>query len=427
MSFIDLGEITDAPPPEPSRRPLDLSWVRRVLPCLLVAAVTVAACVAAAGPDPGAPRQILGAVSGYPRTAAPALDGDALYAATATHLTRYDLGHGRLVYRTPVVLDSPPTALRVVAGTVFATVQSSSKVPAVTVAFDAATGARQWDHDGIVRHVLADGRALFDSGAAVEMATGRELWRTPGEYVLGPDGSPVLPLRTVRIKIDLSYVEKEFRTVSLVLAAPETGEDLVTRTVLTRRSVTDNLTEPWQLLQYPGVVLLEDPWGLTGRDPVTLAEVWRSTTRVRLFGGVRCGRLVCLSGSGPATPGPVTALDPTTGEARWQITVSGAVMTDGSFRRPGENALVLDPATGRTVEQLAGWRVLDADRRFTDRIPLARDVGGTHLLGLLDGPAHRVRLLLPVDGTVAGCDGNDRYLACVDMGGDLRAWSYGVH
>ncbi|MEV6523524.1 PQQ-binding-like beta-propeller repeat protein [Longispora sp. NPDC051575] len=438
MNVIDLGEITEEPAPEPPRRPLDLGWVRRVPAGLLMAAVIGVGCVAAAGPDPGAPRQILTAVDGYAAESPPALDGDTLYAATATQLTRYDLRHGgRVVYRVPVSHALAPSALRVVDGMLLATVRASSGPgsDATTVAYDPGTGTQRWDHPGIVSHVLPDGRVLFDTGAAVDLATGRELWRDSGPFVLGPDGAPVLPLRTIQV-VPRSESTGTSTVVSehLRLWEPESGRELATRVLYSysvRRESGDTggfeVFDTLPVFVVPGGVLLDEKTALVGIDPATLKERWRSPTPLRLFAPSLCGRLVCLDSPTGMSYAPVTAVDPETGTARWQNTFSGAVTTDGSYRRLGSNALVLAP-DGTVLEKLTGWRVLDADRRFPDRIPLVRDAdAGGYWLGVLDGPTGRVRLVLPLPTSPASCAGNDRHLACVDTGGRLGAWSYGVH
>ncbi|MGY0232678.1 outer membrane protein assembly factor BamB family protein [Longispora urticae] len=445
MTVIDLGEITDESAPEPPRRPVDLGWVRHVLPFAVVVALASGVCAAAAGPDRGSARQIFVSSEVYGKSpdqpaGAPALAGDALFTAGTDHLTRHDLRHdGRVVYRVPTGMPQPAATLRVAGGMVFASFRAVTKLPesffhtveTTTVAFDAGTGARRWTHPDTVAHVLADGRVLFDSGAAVDAATGRELWTFQGHYVLDPDGEPALPLRLVGLAVhsEVGAAESVLR-VFLRLRDPETAEVLTSREIYTRRSLGGvGYGDDWDVLVVPGAILVHDRFsGLSRHDPVTLAELWKSRTSPGLSEGEACGRLACVIGQRAASTSQVTAIDPATGDLRWQITVSGAVMADGSFRRLGANTMVLDPDTGRVRTQLTGWRVLGADRRYPDRIPLVRDSdSGGYWLGLLDGPTGRVRLVLPVPTSPASCAGNDRYLACVDAGGRLGAWSYGVH
>jgi hypothetical protein len=161
-------------------------------------------------------------------------------------------------------------------------------------------------------------------------------------------------------------------------------------------------------------------------DPVTLRPVWHRTVGTAYE--VRpCGPLACLTG-----PDGVRGIDPVTGEQRWFQAGWRTVEWRGDRMvayadSDDDTGLVglIDPATGRVLVDLDGWRMVGGDGG--DHVLVTRVVeAGARTMVAIAGPgaAPGPRPLADLPPGTGDCQAVPNRLVCRSTSGELQVWAY---
>ncbi|MEO3815480.1 PQQ-binding-like beta-propeller repeat protein [Plantactinospora sp. B24E8] len=450
VAVIDLGTDRYDPAVDAVARP-PLSAAHRLR--IAVLALVGALVLATGGAAPPAPSPLR---DGYalPLTSDGQflLTSDRLYVANQpadgeAAVTAYDLT-GRPVWSVPQPADGEHVGLSAAPGLLLFMSNNPGQGLVRTTALDAATGRPLWSFPDWLTPLSDTGAALvtedvFPPDSRVE----------PGDQVppgamlqVGPDGSAYLATSrevTARV-IDLATGTALWRTSQVTAAAalpagggrgpvvlvglPDGGVELRDLRTGSVRWSLDRSGAPVRYAAQVGDVLLlvwDGPdAGAAGYSADLGRRLWEQTTPEldRRHFGV-CAPMICLSDPGTG----VEVRDPATGAVAWraarvghlQPSASGLVVYDERPRR------VVDPATGRTVVELTGWR--EAEGFPPESAPLLlRRPTDTHQtwLGLLAREATAVRTLDVVPYVLSSCQLVPGVLACHADNRELRLWRY---
>ncbi|MGN9913767.1 outer membrane protein assembly factor BamB family protein [Phytohabitans sp. LJ34] len=431
---IDLG--LDREPPAArlrdwGRRPG--SW--RPVALALVAALLLA--VTGSGPAP-APNLTPVTSFGLDRRTDFVVFGDRLYVSVASDrigapteqrwlLSAYELPSGRPLWTAPYqssveqfVDVQSADGLVLVTGLV-----AGEGISTPTTAVDATSGRVLWTlptrvavaddgHTGVVGGFLRPGEAAAPTVRAVDLATGRDLWRVT--YPAPTLVRPVPGGRAVTVTNGDGGGRAEVRDIrtgavraSRAVLPPGTGPTL-------SMTVGDSL-----LLGYQDA---EGARGVAAFATDTLEPRWQ---RVITEDGVRrfssCGSLVC-------TPGAVgvEAIDPATGVLVWHTTEADAVFDVGGVlvadAQPAGLAAV-DPATGRTLFDLGGMETVLNPGTEHGLVSVHRTVGEDRSwLSLARPHTAEPRALGVVPHRVWDCVAGERSVVCRVPDDKLSIWTY---
>ncbi|GAA3905527.1 outer membrane protein assembly factor BamB family protein [Actinoplanes auranticolor] len=449
MAVIELGLVNadgDEPSFEPARRPLG----RRDLRWLLAAIVTAASLLTVTGsarPDPQGLAQ-LWSIPYELGNGAYVLTADSVYVLTQPgqdRLSAYDLRTGELRWSHP----GPDDSSRLSGIRAGALLLPAGRTTVMYEDPNGSTVSREFHRDT----------------AAVDTATGRQLWRQPGELIhavgdralltqWNKAGDKVTTFRTVRLRDGRTIWSRpagDIETWTTETGPGTTAERLVTVTTKGRAEVLDladgsvvaTATFPWRRPSAPDgdflmvtldgrQLYLERNEGgqstVTAYDTETLREQWR--TEQAAPGGVYgCGPVVCINGS-DATTGH----DPATGEVRWQITGSaiGFPLQDGLMLvgddETGARHRLIDTRTGRQLadlgtatpvwdHQLAGTQYVVAGAQGSNDVTLISRVDRRTGEVLLRGTVSAVLDFgCQSSGDVIVCESMDNRLIVTDVG-----------
>ncbi|GAB3517474.1 hypothetical protein GCM10027575_40480 [Phytohabitans suffuscus] len=432
---IDLG--LDREPPAARLR----DWGRRPgrgrpLVFALVAALLLA--VGGSGPAP-APSLTLTASLALDRRTDFVVIGDQLYVSAAGVdmvgpatdsrwlLSAYDLPTGRPLWTAPYASSveqfvdvQQADGLVLVTGLV-----GGDGISTPTTAIETATGRALWTlptrvavaddgRTGVIGGLLRPGEPAGPTVRAVDLATGRDLWKAtypapttvrsvPGGRavtVTNGDGGGRAEVRDARTGVVL---------VSRSVLPPGTGATLSV-------SVGDSL-----LLGYQDA---EGARGVAAYATETLELRWRrviSEDDARRFSP--CGRLVCT----PSAFG-VEAIDPTTGALVWHTDDADAVFDVGGVlvadAQPAGLAAV-DPATGRTLFDLGGLETVLTPRNEHGLVSVGRTIGDDRSWLSIARPFTAApRPLGVVPYRVWDCVVGEQSLVCRVPDDKLNIWTY---
>jgi len=422
--IIDLGLARGEP--DEYARPVR-STVPNWFAPMMIAVVVLLMSGASAAPPPPALSPVLSLQVGPADPYTLTDDGD-LLAQTFGTLSSYDLADGRLQWQAGTA--SPTYRLRTSSGLVLLRPWSGTRGDPGTTALSLTTGAAQWRRSGTVvsiagsttllavsgvRSMAGSGRRVQGPVDAIDPATGATRWqvRVPSTAVLlgvpGPTGPRMLLVH-------------DDRTAAL--------HDLATGARLTSAALPPADYGPDNPTVAGGLLLLRHPTP-TGRmvsayDPVTLAPRWTRPAGFA-FGVAPCGRLACLTG-----PDGVRAIDPTSGVQRWFNAGWRTVEQHGdmllAFGTPaGESDPdgVIDPATGRVLTDLRGWRLVSGSGGG-DHLLVTRIVeSGARTIVAVAGPGGaQPELLADLPSGTGDCQAVPGRLACRSSSGDLVVWAY---
>jgi hypothetical protein len=345
----------------------------------------------------------------------------------------------------------------------------------VLVSYDLTTGARQWRVDQripVYRLRAGDGLLLlrpWGAGStepgttAVSLTTGDQLWHNT-RSVVGFEGTGlVFSVEGVRSQSSGTgrRVERtvealdpvagstswrvEVPSTAVLLAVPgpagEAARMLMVRDDLTAqvydgrtgallagRTVPAANYDPENPLVVGGVILLRHPGPsgieVSAFDPATLRSLWTGPA-----GTARevqpCGRLACLIGLDG-----VRAIDPATGEQRWHRPGWRSIETIGKrliayADGPDSPTALVDPATGRVLVDLTGWRPLGGAMAGGE-VLVTRDIGADRrtMVAVAAPRLSRPRVLAELPAGTGECQSAPERLICRSMYGELVVWAY---
>ncbi|WIM95294.1 PQQ-binding-like beta-propeller repeat protein [Actinoplanes oblitus] len=424
-TVIDLG--LDRGVPESYERPRRSTVPAWFAPVALVILLLAGSAASAAPPRPPFTELLrvpMGPADPY------LITGGGLLVQSYGLLTAYDLGSGAARWRAGESI--PVFRLRTSGGLVLMRPWSTGPVEPGTTAFSLATGAREWRNgrsvitfagsDALlavngVRSLSGTGRRVQGMVDVLDPVTGMARWqvRVPSTAVVtGVPGPADTGARMLLIRDD--------RTAALYDLA--TGQPLATRVLPAATYAPDNpvVAGDVLILRHPGT----DGMEVSAFDPVTLRPLWTEPADGTLEVHA-CGPLACFLGAEG-----VRAVDPATGDDRWTHRgwqgVEGrgeALLTYPDGTDTSKPAALVDPATGRTLADVTGWRPL-AGLTGAGRLLVAREVhgGARTMVAVADPDVGRLRPIGELPTGVTGCEAAPSRLVCRSVSGDLVVWAY---
>ncbi|WP_433791948.1 PQQ-binding-like beta-propeller repeat protein [Actinoplanes sp. CA-252034] len=442
MSVIDLGDVSrlpDEPEDHPDgRRAFERFRVRRPAKAV-IAVLAVLALGGSALPGP----PVLHEVWSAPLSEAESMtvDGDALYVnrtrGTGTEITAYELGTGVVRWRRPV--DTGPAWLSVTPhGDVLLLPGDEQSIDVTSddgatvsysysgslTALDRATGAPLWKRPG-APHWQDTGDTLL---MYERTPTGTMTWL---RLIRTGDGSVVWERRAPE-KSDIVMVQLDGDTPARVVTATPQG-DLTVLRYADGAPVTSG-SVPWQPTSYTTgagsslttvggrLVVIDTGLGTSGdRSRVTvyrtdeLVPLWSRDTKG--WANVQdCGPLACVN----TLPGSFEAVDPETGEKRWEMpggqfigSVPGGerVLIAGTDDKPQQS--LVDAATGRVIGPGGNGSLLSLDEEEGTAMLLRALDQATGAVSRLDTTTGRSTLLGRIAaGDQLFCSAQGRWIAC---------------
>ncbi|GAA4728495.1 PQQ-binding-like beta-propeller repeat protein [Phytohabitans rumicis] len=428
---IDLGYEREAP----ATRLRD--WWR---PSRVLRPLTYAVCaglllaVAASAPAPG---PVLVPTASYalePRTDFVVL-GDRLYVSAATTestgqpaehrwlLSAYELPSGRPLWTAPYESSVEQVVdLQAADGLVLITgLVAGEGISTPTTAMDAETGRVLWSLP--VRVVVADGRTGLVGGwsprlpapagstvRAVDLRTGQELWEAayPVSATIRPVGDGRAMVLTGDGRVELRDAHSGALRASRVVPPPGAGPSF---------AVTAGDTVVLGYQDTSGSV------GIAAYDRNTLEPRW--TRAVAEEEGRRisaCGRWICTG-----TSGGIEAIDPATGALGWAVAGADAVFEAGGVlvaSAPGAGLAAVEPDSGRTLFDLAGWETSVAVSEGTGLVAVARGRGEQTWLSIAAPHTEAPRMLGVLPYRVWDCVPGTESVVCRAPTDQLRIWTY---
>ena len=425
--IIDLG--LDRGEPETYRSPTRSTTSNWFGP-LLVALLVLVTSVSSAAPPPPALARLLTVPIGSNDLYA-VTDSGQLVAQSLGTLSSYDLATGRLRWRSGSV--APTFRLRSNSGVVLLRPWAMGPDGPSTIAVSEATGRPRWRHQGSVvtingspvllavngvRSLSGSARRVEGPVRAVDPVTGAIRWtvNVPSSAVLmGVPGPPGMPTRMLLVHDD--------RTVAV--------HDLGTGRLLASASIPPADYEPDNPTVSGGLIVLryELPWGgaeISAYDPVTLRLRWNRPA-AGADTAQPCVRLTCLVGRFG-----VRAVDPATGSPLWYragwrgVEERGQLLLAYGAGDVGTEPIGLaDPATGRVLVDLHGWRALDG-LAGGGRILVTRpiDAGTRTIVAVADPGDAQPRPLADLPPGTGVCQAAPDRLICRSASGELNVWAY---
>ncbi|GAB1642363.1 PQQ-binding-like beta-propeller repeat protein [Krasilnikovia sp. MM14-A1259] len=399
----------------------------------LVAALLVLWCATASAAPPAPTLSPLLTLSVGPADSYAVTDSGQLLAQSLGTLSLYDLSTGRLRWSTEPA--APTYRLRIASGLVLLRPWSAGLTglgDPGTTAVSLATGDARWRRTGNVVTLAGSGSLLAVAGVrsltgpgrrvegpidAVDVVTGATRWRirVPSTAVLqGIPAAAGNPPRLLLVHDDRTAAVHDLTTGARLATADlppaDYGPDNPT--------VTGGLV----LLRHPTAAGVE----LSAYDPVTLTRRW-SRPAGDVYEIRDCGPLACLMG-----PDGVRAIDPADGTARWYqpdwriVEQRGDAMLaysapDGTIDTVG----LVDPATGRVLVDLHGWRPLAGAGGRDDLLVTHAEQAGARTMVAVAAPGDaRPRLLAALPAGTGDCQSAPDRLVCRSTAGELVVWAY---
>ncbi|MEN3611032.1 PQQ-binding-like beta-propeller repeat protein [Plantactinospora sp. ZYX-F-223] len=461
---IDLGTERYEPPAEVARAPREVTVRRWRIAAAAVAGILVLS-TGGAGLPPAPPlRQVHAAPIGPADTYTLA---DGLLVTTSViheadpstrRIVCHDLTDGRRLWSADFRVDQEGLGLRLSDGVLLVFERPAEGAPARTTALDPRTGERRWSVP--YRSLLLPGGPIalvFDTIFRPESRIQPGQAGSTGEIYGGSDGHtysepPIgtivrgLDLGTGRLRWELPRIDNarlveafDGRPTMLLTSSPDGHVDV--RDVLSGRVAhrLDWAGGELVLAQRVGETVV----ALAQSGPALVVTAYSADLRQRRWSRSlsgpnqfveRCGPLLCHSANLHTI-----ALDPTTGEARWEHPGPLRLLSFGPWliEMAAAPALrrVLDARTGRTATELGGWRLTE-DVVWSGAVPLGTDppplvlqpdlVRQQTWFGVLDPAGPSVRRLGILPYSVEGCMVAQRFMACRSGGAQLRVWRYEV-
>ena len=421
---IDLG--LDRGEPEtyesPSRSTLPV-WLAPVVVGLLV----LISSVGSAAPPPPALSPLLSLHVG-PADSFALTDHQELLAQTLGTVTAYDLTTGE--QRWVADQERPTYRLRTAAGLVLMRPWTYGPGQPSTTALSLATGVPQWRHEGTVTSLPGSDTLLAVSTVrsggtnrriqgpveALDPRTGAARWRidVPTTAVLlGVPGPNDAGVRLMLLHDD--------RTAAV--------HDLATGRLITETRLPPANYGPENPAVSGGLVLLRHlgRYGaeVTAYDPATLRTVWNRPAG-RAYEVRACGRVACLVG-----PDGVRGIDPADGSVRWlnprwrSIETRGAMLLAyGTSAGAANPAGIVDPATGRVLLDLGGWRPVGGTGGDHQLVTRVVDAGARTMVAVAGPGMTGPQPLADLPPGTGDCQAAPNRLVCRSTSGDLTVWAY---
>jgi outer membrane protein assembly factor BamB len=418
---LDRGEPETYATPARSTVP---SWFGSLVIVLLV----LVSSVASAAPPPPALSPLLSLRVG-PADSYALTDRQELLAQTLGTISAYDLSDGTLRWQTGQ--ERPTYRLRTANGLVLMRPWTYGPGQPSTTALSLATGATQWKHDGTVMTIAGSSALLAVSPVRSSSGSNR---RVQG------------PVESIDPRTGNARWRVEVPSTAVLFGIPGPGDSLPRMMLLhdNRTAAIHDLatgetlaSADWQPANYGpenptvsgGYILLRHlaRWGpaVSAYDPVTLQLRWRVSAG-RAYEARACGELACLVG-----PDGVRAIRPSDGQAQWNRPGWRSVEQRGDLLLAYGSPVgvagpvgIVDPATGKVLVDLDGWRLVGGNGGH--HVLVTRDVepGARTMVAVActDSPGPRPLAELPPGS--GDCQAVPNRLVCRSTSGELNVWAY---
>jgi len=453
-AVIDLGTMRDEAATDTGSGPTRPFGPRRIRTAML--ALTCALLLGATGDVPPSPRQW--EIEAVPLSVGVhfRLTDDRMFVVdptpgTGRRVTAYDVADGRRLWTSEPRPGQRLLEMTVTAGLVL--LVDGDEGPARTSALDAGTGQWRWSVPSGLDLLPGERTALdvedvFPPGSEVD----------PGnpppdvtEFHQGPTGMHSKPRSGVTLRaIDLDSGRMSWsasdRTSALQIPAAggrpplvlmgERGGGIEVRDLHTgavRQRLEGSGDPPREARLAGDSLLIRDQNGISAYS-ADLGELrWTRALREQ-FGMNACGPMLCLHGRTD-----LQLVDLATGTTAWHAPSDSFLIPHGDHLvetdNQGRTNRLLDPRTGRTVADLAGWteavgyqEVGYQEVGYEEDAPLLllRRLGAAPRtwLAVLPPDQSAVRLLDPVPYALSACQVVVGAFACRTHKGDTRIWHY---
>ncbi|MEU8663817.1 PQQ-binding-like beta-propeller repeat protein [Actinoplanes philippinensis] len=449
MSVIDLGDINHLPD-EPKGYPGRRRWPVRFRMSRLAKVATAVLAVLALGGSALPGRPVLREVWSTPvsDTESWSVEQDTVF-VQGTELTAYELATGEVRWTRPV--ETGPSRVNVIAR------DGVLLLPGTEQSIDVTSG-----------DVSAIGDAYSGSLTALDPASGMRLWERPGSVSSEDTGDTLLMyerdptatmtwLRLVRVrdgsvvwerrapeKADTVVVQFDGGAPARVVTATRLGGLTVLRYADGAPLASGSV--PWRTRSYAtrsgsslsavdGRLVVVDLVLETSGD-LSRVAVYRAgdlgllwSREVPGYATLQdCGPLLCLTKNGE---GFVEAVDPDTGEKRWEkpgFQLIGSapggerLLVTGIDDKPTQT--LVDTVTGRTIASDGSGILLSVDEQEGAALLLRGVDPATSVLSRLDTTTGKSTLLGRMSTGDLLCSGEDRWIAC-SAGGRLLVSTVG--
>jgi hypothetical protein len=301
-------------------------------------------------------------------------------------------------------------------------VRRPGSVDVYTVMVETATGVPRWRRDGFVRLIdraaglivftdlpsasgeSSDVRSAF-SYRLLELATGREVW----PWGAHPEGTTLTPVSGLD------------RALAGLLLRDAAGHTVLQEVATGRTRPLPDLPDTSEAYGTNDGLLLRAETDLVMYDWITMQQRWRVPGPAsRLVS--RCGPWLCVDHAGGTA-----AIDPVNGSIRWQHpgmlpaeTLGQALVlhADGGFIR---SVKLVDPATGQTLLELAGWNGLQGPPASSQVATRSRPDGRTQIV-MVNMMSLQVHLIAETVVAADSCLSSSQLLICRSSPLQLTLW-----
>lgn len=421
---IDLGLDRGEPDTYTSpTRPTVSGWFGPAL----VAALVLFCLGASAAPPPPALSPLLSLRVG-PADSYALTPDDELLAQTLGTISAYDLGSGAMRWQTEQ--DRPTYRLRTAAGLVLMRPWTYGPGQPSTTALSLATGRPQWHHEGTVMTITGS-PALLAVSAVRSGGTNRRV-QGPVESIDPRTGRPGWRIEVPSTAVLLGIPGPADRGPRIMLLHDDRTaavHDLATGALITSTEMPPANYGPENPTISGGLVLLRfqarDGVMVSAYDPVTLTPVWERNVG-RAYEVRSCGALACSTG-----PDGVRGLDPATGRQKWfrpgwrGVEQRGRhLVAYGTANGAADPAGIADPATGRVLVDLAGWRLVGGDSGDHLLVTRVVEAGARTMVAIAEPGVAGPRPLADLPPGTGDCQSAPGRLVCRSSSGDLQVWAY---
>ncbi|BBH64187.1 hypothetical protein ACTI_08720 [Actinoplanes sp. OR16] len=351
-------------------------------------------------------------------------EGGRLLAQTGGTLSSYHLQSGELRW----AVEQQMQVARLRTGNGMLLLRPFGRFAVGTTAISLSTGGRQWRNEHNVLSFAGSSLLFAVDDVRTSSGPGRRVENTV--QVIDPE------IGNVRWQVDL-------KSTAVLLGVPGPADeqprallvrddriadlyDVETGGHIAARALPAADYDPDNPVVAGGVLMLRHPGpsgtAVSAYDLAGLRPLWTEpalgTKQI-----VPCGLLACLTGQFG-----VRAIDPATGDQRWQRGDLRTVEQEGTslIGYAGSDPVILaDPETGETLVDLSGWDLVPAGPGDGELLVTRDTTDGTRTMVAIAAPGTRKpRLLAELPAGTGSCQSAPERLVCRSAFGELVVWAY---
>lgn len=395
---------------------------------LVVAVLVLLSSVASAAPPEPALRPLVNLRVGPADTYA-MTEGGQLLAQTAGLVSAYDLSGGDLLWETGQ--ERPTYRMRTAGGLLLMRPWTYGPYQPATTALSLADGAARWRHPGLVMTVKGSPALLAVTAVRSNAGSNRRV-QGPIERLDPATGEPHWRIDVPSTAVMLGVPGPDAATTRLLVVHDDRAaavHDLETGARVAAADLPPANYGPENPTVSGGLVLLRHlgPWDplVSAYDPATLELRWRRSAE-RAYEVRPCGELACLAG-----PSGVTAVRPSDGAVQWYRPTWRSVeqrgrtlLAYGTSINVTDPVGVVDPATGRVLTELSGWRLVGGDGGDHVLVTKAAEPGARTMVAVAGAGMPGLRPLAQLPPGTGDCQAVPERIACRSTSGELTVWAY---